>query len=169
MKEMDFLSLNKLEFENLDNNVQEKKSNVSQEEAIDHSCRIVDALSEKREEHNKENLEVSLVELKDVFRKGSLDCGKEKTCLQLGLARVNLFLRMKTGELLISEISEPISFNEVRASSLIDISEYIHPSEADFIQADKDIEKFKLDFNFNSSSELYLDDDSSFGIIMGEY
>ena len=77
MKEMDFLSLNKLEFENLDNNVQEKKSNVSQEEAIDHSCRIVDALSEKREEHNKENLEVSLVELKDVFRKGSLDCGKE--------------------------------------------------------------------------------------------
>ena len=168
MKEMDFSSLGKLEFENLDD-VQEEKIEPSQEEIIDYSCQIVDALAKKREEHNKENLEVSLFDLKNVFRKGSLDCGKEKTCLQLGFARVNLFLRMKMGDVLISEISEPISFKEVRAGSLIDISEYIHPSEEDFIQADKDIEKFKLDFNFKSSEELYLDDESSFGIIMGEY
>ena len=165
---MDFSALNKLEFENLDN-TQEEKENPSQEEAINYSCKIIEALAKKKEEHNKENPEVNLTELKSVFRKGSLDCKEEKTCLQLGFARVNLFLRMKMGDVLISEISESISFNEVRANSLIDVSEYIYPSEKDFIQADEDIKKFKLDFNFNSSEELYLEDESSFGIIMERY
>ena len=92
---MDFSSLNKLEFENLDHYTQGQKEEPSQEEAINFSCRIVEALDKKRGKHNEEHSEVNLLDLKSVFRKGSLDCVGEKTCLQLGFARVNLFLRIK--------------------------------------------------------------------------
>jgi len=167
---MDFSSLNKLEFENL--NIDEKeKQPSSQEELIDFSCRVVGALNKKKEKHNEENPDnqVSIYELKKVFKKGAENCRGDKTCNQLGMARVSMFLRMKDGDMLISEISTPVSFSEVRTDSLIDISDYMHPSEEDFLRADKDIEKLDLNFDFNSSEELYLEDESSFGVIMGEY
>jgi hypothetical protein len=156
---------NKLEFENLEVSKEEVKKD---EEAIAFSSKLVKCFGEIMRAHNanvppshplqlKQNYpkKVSLLELKKVYERAGNDCVAAelagKTCGQWALARVNMFLRLKLGEKM------NIVESRISAGMLIDISEMWGPSEKDFKKADELIKEYKLDYDFTSSEELYLE------------
>ena len=164
---MDFSFMNKLELD--EGNVikeneepQEVTENqYSQDDMIKASCQIVEVLSHKRQLHNKSysDNKVSLSELKTVFVSGARDCSENKNekrkCIELGIARINMFLRMKAGEKI--EITDA----KVRFDGSIDVSECFVPSEEDFEQALKDIEEHGMNVDFASIDDLYLGEDKT--------
>ncbi len=143
-----------LEFENF--NLNEEKDSLSQEQAVDLSTKISLALSDKVQKHNKNNkYKTTLGQLKKVFIHGvryKVDDKHENVVL--GMARVNVFLKVKSGENIISFIKSNLT---VKTESLIDLTENIVPLDEDFSSAKEDIEKYSLS-NFFSVEELYLDD-----------
>jgi hypothetical protein len=103
--------------------------------------------------HNKDcENKVSLKELKEVFRNGA-DCSQAKEgeipCGVLALARVNMFLRLKLGE--IMEASNSLTGS-------LDISDSWHPSELDFTKAKELIKKHDLNYEFKDVGNLYLEE-----------
>ena len=154
--------MDKLELEgvNTDDNNEEiletSESQHTQEDMIEVSCQIIEALEKKEELHNENytNNPVSLSELKSVFLRASSDCPElkypEKTCAQLGMAKINMFLRMKAGEKM--EVID----SKVQADGSIDISECFVPSEEDFKNSDEDIKNHNININFTNAEELYL-------------
>ena len=101
---MDFSSMDKLELEGAETNNEEgisefSENSYTQEDMIDVSCKIVSLLEEKKNSHNENCSEnqVSLNELKSVFLRSTKECPEskypEKTCAQLGIAKINMFLR----------------------------------------------------------------------------
>ena len=152
--------LNQLEFENSEVSRGEKReviiSNSDEDEdgvLIDYSSKIVAALQELMRTHNKgcEN-KVSLKELKEVFRRGA-NCSQAKEveipCGTLALARVNMFLRLKSGEIMEASCSEVNSF---------DISDSWYPNESDFTKAAELAEGKGLDYEFKNINNLYLEE-----------
>ena len=88
-------SINGLEFEGVEDHVDEPKNeNAPQEEAIDFSCKIIEAIDGKVLKHNENypQNEVTLNQLKEVFRKSSEDCSDKDNCMEVGMAKVNMFL-----------------------------------------------------------------------------
>ena len=146
----DWDNLNKLELENDEPKIDESSL---QEEAIAFSVKIIEALSQKMTEHNKENPnKVSLKELKDVYiRGGSEVCLNHQDCGHRALARVNMFLRLKQGE----HIALDTEFET--ESEAMDISEGWIPSEEDYNKASKEIEELNLNYSFSSISKLYIE------------
>lgn len=152
-------NLNKLEFENLKvscgekHEVQSSKEENEEEVLINYSSSIVAALQELMKAHNKDSEnKVSLKELKQVFRNGA-DCFEANEidipCGTLGLARVNMFLRLKSGEIMKTSHSNVKEF---------DISESWYPNDDDFIKAEEATKKHNLDFDFKNIDNLYLDE-----------
>tara|TARA_Y100000590_G_scaffold339195_1_gene386662 strand:+ start:1922 stop:2449 length:528 start_codon:yes stop_codon:yes gene_type:complete len=127
------------------------------DKCIDFSVRVVEALSFKKDEHNKlAEKQVNLSQLKKVYCRGAGDCSHNlegKTCGQIAMARVNMFLRMRLGGICSVE-----SKGNASISNLIDISENWFPSEEDFIKADEDIKNYNLDYDFGNINELYLEE-----------
>ena len=154
---MDFLSIDGLEFEGVEVPKEKVKDNASQEEAIDLSCRIIEVLDGKVLEHNENypQNKTGLNQLKEVFRKSSEDCSNEENCMEVGMARVNMFLRLVKGDKM--EISNVSSANKI-----IDISNSLILNEEDVEQAKADIEKYNLNFNFETSNDLFLERDPNF-------
>jgi hypothetical protein len=108
-----------------------KKSNsaLSQEEAIDYSCKIIGALRQKQKDHNSEfNTKAQFSKIKEAYRRGAnlRPKGSEKTCNQWGMANVN---------------------------ALLDKSE-----ELNFEKADQDIKKYNLKAKFDNLEDLYLEE-----------
>ena len=102
--------------------------------------------------------------MKKVYRRGagafSSSHRPGKTRGQWAMARVNMFLRMISGQP-VKDAYRKADSDIARAS----VNDYVieanfEPSDEDFIQADEDIKAFDLnDFDFNSAEELYLDDE----------
>ena len=151
-------SINGLEFEGTEDSVDElKDENAPQEEAIDISCKIIEAIDGKVLEHNENSPEnkITLNQLKEVFRKGSEDCADGDNCMEVGMAKVNMFLRLVNGEKM--KISNAPLLNEA-----VDISTSLTLSDNDIEQAKADIEKYNLDFDFTTSNDLFLEKDPNF-------
>ena len=153
---MSKFKIKNLEFENLEIPSSGRKEE-KQSKAIELSGNIIETLHGKMKEHNKENPKnkVSLSQLKKVFKSGA-----SKTPLETevnnpsywAIAWVNMFLRMVKGDKM-ERVTKYIS-----DSHTIDISETWSPSEEDFDQAKKDVDKNKLNYIFGNIDELYLDD-----------
>lgn len=153
-------NLNNLEFENLEvsrgekHEVQSSKNNIDEDKTlIDFSSNVIIALQNLMKDHNKNcDNKVSLKELKEVFRNGA-NCSQAKEakvpCGVLALARVNMFLRLKSGEIMEVSRSNIESF---------DISESWYPNELDFAKAIKLVEENNLTYNFKNINNLYLEE-----------
>ena len=138
--------------------VEESSNQPTQDECVAFSVKVIEALSNKIKKHNeicsKSNL--NLDQVKKVYSRGAGDCSHSfegKTCGQIAMARVNMFLRARLEGLCSVESKKQASI-----SNLIDITENWFPSEEDFIKADEDIKEYNLDFNFNHINELYLEE-----------
>jgi len=153
---MDFSSIDGLEFEGV-NPPKEVDDNSSQDQAISFSNKIMGMLEIKTSEHNENHPKnnAGLHQLKEVFRRGTENCLEDQSCVEIGLARVNMFLRLVKGEKI--EISNASLKNET-----IDISSNLSLTEEDFEQAKADIEKHDLNFNFRTSDDLFLENDPDF-------
>jgi len=136
--------------------------------AVRFSSRLILAFTEKRKSHNKDNSDkVSLKQLKEVYRNGVGDCSSEDPNL-LGIARINMFLRMKSKNEIKSENLKKekkelkgLVFEDPTLDSSgkqVDVSDSWMPNEIDFIQAKKDIADFDLNYNLQDINDIYLDD-----------
>ena len=108
---------------------------------IDISLKIVDYLKSKQKEYNSNNdKKVSFNNLKQVFCNSEASFENQEEIKQLNIwsiASVSMYFRMVNGE---------FSFS----SPMI-------PSQEDISSAEKDIEKYDLNFNFKSISNLYIE------------
>jgi|LULG01.1.fsa_nt_gb hypothetical protein len=148
----DKFDLDKLEFEDIP--PEPKDDTSSQEEAVSFSIKIIDVLDVKMRDHNKSSSnKVTLNDLKEVYSHGAKNChqtqDEDKNCGLWALARVNMFLRLKSGERMNN-------FSLADSQSL-DISDGWVPSENDFENAAKEMRELGLEYNFSSVEELYLD------------
>lgn len=143
------------------------------DKGIEFSKKIIEALKNKVKEHNSKNKKkVTLGQLKKVFRRGagafSSSHRPGKTRGQWAMARVNMFLRMVSGQP-VKDSYRKADSDIARASS----NDYIveatfEANDEDFIQADEDIKNYDLnDFDFDSAEELYLEDEEDGVIIYG--
>ena len=137
-----------------------------EEQRITFSARLVACLEDKKKAFNKKNKSsIKIGQLKEVYGRGVLNFNQD---LNLhGLARVNMFLRMKEQKMmgvisakdkteeklsgLVLETEDPQDSNKP-----IDISEAWVPQEEDIECSKLDIEKYKLNLDFKSLDELYL-------------
>ena len=124
----------------------------SQEEAIAFSLKIFDALSSKTETHNLENEnKVTVTELREVYARGAEIDGCNDKGLE-ALARVNMFLRIKSGD------SEYLLKDEFETDSEdLDLTLGWLPSEKDYCKAREEITQSGLEYNFSNIEELYVD------------
>jgi len=148
-------NLDKLQFE--DSSDELKNENApSDEEAIEFSIKIIDALGSKMRSHNKDfKNKTNLKELKEVYSRGAGDCSHakntEESCGHWALARVNMFLRMKQDGCLPKDVSLSTDAHSP------DISDNWAPSQEDFDKAEKEIKELGLDYVFSSIDELYIE------------
>ena len=149
--------LKNLEFENLEVSRGEKHEvNDSKNEdqiLIDYSSNVIIALKDSMKGHNKEcENKVSLKELKEVFRNGANCIQAEEVevpCGVLALARVNMFLRLKSGEIM------EVSRSQINS---LDISDFWYPSESDFAKASELAEENNINYEFKNVNNLYLEE-----------
>ncbi len=153
-------NLNNLEFENLEmsrgekHEVNNSKNNLDEDKVlIDYSSNVVVALQNLMKEHNKNcDNKVSLKELKEVFRNGANCTQAEEqkiSCGILALGRVNMFLRLKSGEIIEASII---------GNTSLDISDLWYPNELDFTKAKELAEEHNLDYEFKDVDNLYLEE-----------
>ena len=143
------------------------------DKAIEFSKKVVEALKNKVKEHNSKNKKkVTLGQLKKVYRRGagafSSSHRPGKTRGQWAMARVNMFLRMVSGQPVKDAYRKADSDIARGSSNDYTVEATFEASEEDFIQADEDIKNFDLnDFDFNSAEELYLEDEDDGVTIYG--
>jgi hypothetical protein len=153
-------------------NIQEQSSaneKKLEEQRISFSAKLVMYLEERKKSFNKGNkASIKIEQLKEIYKRGA--CLKNEDLNLNGLARVNMFLRMKEQKMM-GVISAKISRKDQKLSELvletaqelqdkdrpIDISESWAPQEEDLEQAKADIENHELDFDFRNVDELYLE------------
>ncbi len=152
--------LNNLEFENLEmsrgekHEVNNSKKQLDEDKIlIDYSSNVVVTLQNLMKAHNKEcENRVSLKELKEVFRNGA-NCAQAKEeelpCGILALARVNMFLRLKSGEIMEASIL---------GNTSLDISDLWYPNKLDFTKAKELAKEHNLDYEFKDVDNLYLEE-----------
>ena len=129
----------------------------SSEKSLDFSKKIIAALEDKLNLHNKDNSkQLNLVDLKKAYKNGfngNQDLNKET------LAHVNMTLRISRGE--INDIINNFKSSsfEIVGSQFVVKGDLI-PNENDYQQAEQDIISYGLeDFDFKSQEELYLEDE----------
>ena len=158
---------------------EEESKSAEEDLAIAFSIKVIDMLKEKRKEHNKENEEnkVTLSQLKKVYKSGADQARHEKGLW--ALARVHLFLELKSGRLNKQSYDLGIGVDGAPTRRVdqmklpLDLSAGWIPSDEDFLKAEEDLKKYELDYNFDDVDELYLDDASDFTglgcIILGRW
>lgn len=152
-----FITTNGLEFENFKVTIDSSEETDNHDELVNFSIKLVELLQSKANEHNSASPQnkVSLNDLKRVYIRGAGDCSlaskAEITCGEWALARVNMFLRQKLGGTMKTTATE------LKVSSIVDISETWVPAEEDYLKASEEIEKHKLNYNFENVNELYIE------------
>ena len=151
--------------ENILSSLQNEKD--LEERRITFSARLISCLEDKKKFFNKKNKsKIKIEQLKEVYIKGT--CSSRQDLNLNGLARVNMFLRMKEQKMM-GVITAKLTKKE-KLSGLIlesedlqdpskplDISETWVPRDEDIDCAKASIKKYKLDFNFVDVDELYLE------------
>ena len=163
--------MKKLEIEGLDNEPQEEASGNEQEQNIAFSSKLVDYFSLQVEAFKKTNkASLTVDNLKKVYCHGARlakDCGRELLNLY-ALARVHMFLRMKSGDMEVTKQCAPDAIKATKLdledsqknmnfSSFIDISESRFPTEDDLKKAEKEMEENDLKHEYDNIEDLYLE------------
>ena len=151
--------------ENTPSSLQNEKD--LEERRITFSARLISCLENKKKSFNKKNKsKIRIEQLKEVYIKGA--CSSDQDLNLHGLARVNMFLRMKEQKMM-GVISAKIKTEE-KLSGLVlesgnlqnpdeslDISEAWVPQEEDIKQTEADVKEYKLNLDFTNINELYLE------------
>jgi len=152
-------------------------SDKKEEEAvIEFSARLADTFREKVKQHNSsDSNKVTLAQVIKVYRHGvkTFAANRESglTINEWSIARVNMYLRMKKGEVANGKSSTKASKGEMsslvfetspikRVNSFLDLTTNWTPTEADFELAKADVEGNQLSYNFENVEEIYLTDSS---------
>ena len=152
-------------------------SNKKEEEAvIEFSIRLADVFREKVKANNHYcSNKVTLSQVIKVYRHGAESFRPEKvldlSINEWSLARVNMYLRMKKGEVVSNESSVKASKDQMsslvfesssikRVNSFLDLTTNWTPADTDFELAKADVKENQLDYNFKSVEEIYLTDGS---------
>jgi hypothetical protein len=130
------------------------------DKAIEFSAKVIEMLKNKVKNHNaKHSRKVNLSQLKKVYRRGA---GAFSSSHRPGMtrggwasARVNMFLRMMSGEKVKDSYRK--ADQDVAKGSEIDATGSWEPNDGDFTQADNDIQDYNLDYDFQDENDLYLD------------
>jgi hypothetical protein len=151
--------------------IQDKSSSENEqtleEQRILFSAKLVSCLEDKKKDHNKKNkASIKIGQLKQIYTRGT--CYDNKDLNLNGLARINMFLRMREQKMmgivtakiektekLSSLVLETENLQELEAS--VDVSDSWVPQEEDYASAKEDIKKYNLDFDFKNANELYLE------------
>jgi len=162
--------MKKLDIEGISNEASDEVDMNEQEESVLFSSKLVDFLHGKAKVFsNKNNYSLTLGQLKKVYchsaRLGEIQ--KSDDINLYSLARVNMFLRLKSGERMIksTEASEVDSMTELQLETLtcktpskfIDISEGWIPNAGDFTKAREEIKENNLEYSYKSINNLYLE------------
>lgn len=129
------------------------------DETIEFSKRVIEALKNKVKEHNTSNKKkLNLSQVKSIYRKaGFCHLNSDKSAGQWAMATVNSFLRVSAGKPIKNNCRKSSVSRAAKNNYTIEIN--IEPDEEDFLQANLDIENYKLnDLAFTNAEELYLDD-----------
>jgi hypothetical protein len=183
--------MDKLEFEHFeirqgkvclnDTDTPDQNERDVQAKAVETSVNIVKALEEKVKSFNRvdKSKRTTLPQLKRVFLEAVTSGENEKDKPVLGMARVNMFLRMKRDGVVAppakeeKEELEEITKIELEAAKdkksnsnqLLNIASSWGPSEEDFELAKKDVEKYEI-FRFNSVNDLYLEEYKALDVVI---
>jgi len=145
-----------LGFENFGLREEEQIEKEDPSEVVEFSAGLVALLASKVEVHNSPEIDnpVSLDELRTVYI-NSADCYSAaevgKTCCEWALAKVNMFLRQKSGEKMTP------NYNHIKASEQLDISEIWTPSEEDYAKANREMKENNLNYEFQDVNNLYIE------------
>ena len=151
---------------------QEENSSIENEKKLERqrisfSGSLISCLEEKKKSFNKKNKSsIKIQQLKEVYARG-VSLAKEDLNLH-GLARVNMFLRMKEQGKSSTTPQNMPSPKEViglvledttsqKNYNFIDISDSWAPEGEDIHEAQHDIEKHDLNLDFKNINELYLE------------
>jgi len=145
--------------EGCDCSCHQKNESLTQEELVAFSIEIVKILEQKMEAHNQahSSKEVSVDELKRMFMEGARAENKNNLSLvELGLARVISFLKLKSGIFNAHEQVFEYSMTPPRHS--LNVSACWLPNQSDFDQAKEDVEKNGLDVSkAKSIDDFYME------------
>ena len=139
-----------------------------EQQRISFSANLVSCLEDKKKSFNKKNKSsIKIQQLKEVYLRGA-SSAKEDLNLN-GLARVNMFLRMKAQKKTSTTASHsPSPSQEIlglvledqqpqKINNFIDISDAWTPEEEDVKEAKANIKKYNLNLDFKNIKELYLE------------
>jgi len=148
---------------------------------IQFSARLAEALSDKVVKHNElcSDNEVSISQVTKVY-KHAANSYPQESLGELGinkwcLARVNMYLRMKCGDISSidhkSQMKKKMSsliFENVQSSQVntfFDLTDDCVPNEIDFSAAQEDSLKYDLNYDFESLDDIYFAEreDSDYG------
>jgi len=130
----------------------------TQDQAIEFSSKLIKALDGKVEDHNTANIsnKVNNTQLKKVYCEAVKSYDPEKHLFNknhFGFARVNMFLDMTVGKF---PQSLPASGENLSLSD-IDVTAAFTLDSDCWASAKEDIQKFNIDYDFNSIDDLYID------------
>jgi hypothetical protein len=151
--------------------------NTEDDAVIQFSIRLAEALGAKVEDHNEicSSNEASLHQVTMVYKYAAKTFPQEALgeigINKWSLARVNMYLRMKCGNIIQNESNSNKPQTKIEMSSLIfegSISKRIDtfldatqdwlPNEEDFSLAQEDVLKYDLNYDFENLDEIYLAD-----------
>jgi hypothetical protein len=141
----------------LTNQVEDKLDKKSQSTFIDYSNKILAALEIKATKYNEQSKakKTNTETLKKVYRNASSDYIQDESMTRSlwCLARVNLFLRLLSGEITDIQMKKTDSIE-----GHFDIASNLIPSEKDVELAKEDSKNYNLNFDFENVTDLYLDE-----------
>jgi hypothetical protein len=124
-----------------------------EDDLISSSVKIVEGLKSKVKKFNKANrTRVTYPQLEKVFLSGANNRIRNgKTLCQSALARVNMYLSMKSGD-----PEYKLDKEKTTVVNFLDVTAHWIPDTECFEKADEDIKNFGLECNFASVDDLYL-------------
>jgi hypothetical protein len=147
----------------------------SQEDiVVQFSARLAEAVRDKVEIHNRDcaSNKVTFSQIIKVYKHGAqnfpMEALSEVGINKWSLARVNMYLRIKRGDINLDsigslsnirkEMSSLVFENEAskRVNSFLDVTENWVPNEEDFSLAQEYVVKYDLNYDFNNLDEIYL-------------
>ena len=164
--------MKKLDIEGLNNEAPEEVKKDEQEENVRFSSKLVSYFSLVTKAFKSDHkISLTPTDLKKVYCHGAR-LGKTHKVENLNfyaMARVRMFLRLKSGGKMTTsqsssngkikatelELEEDKKFK--RASGFIDVSESWEPNECDFEDAQKEIDKNDLKYEYEDIEDLYLE------------